>query len=343
MLIKELIDGYKAAGRRYHIVGTETDGIIIALDVEGRIFAFKDGKILNRVNADAIAGISTRAGYINPGGDGFWPAPEGSRMGFEYSSGEWRVPPSLTNARWLVAESNTKSEGDFNMIGILNSDYGASDLDYGAAGPIYHGLFTAEVDLVNAAGTGMPFIFSRDVNVCSDEKHLYVEITEGIEYIGNREVPRDEAVIAPWSLCQFDCGKDCTLRLPKLAKDEYWDLYPWDSSCHRKETEDAIEVEMVTDFRFQLALSPAAKCVEFIDRGRGFSVLRLAKRLDKGLDYIAIDDIDYALPCNNRPVRFSAYCDPSGFMEIEACGGTPARLSKGVKTTVEVINSYILL
>ncbi len=314
MLIKELVAGYKAAGRRFHIVGTETDGIIIALDVEGRIFAFKDGKVLNRVNEEAIAGISTRAGYINPGGDGFWPAPEGSRMGFEYDTGEWRVPPSLTNARWLVAECSAN-----------------------------HGLFTAEVDLVNAAGTGMPFIFSRDVTVDSDAKRLAVKITEGIEYIGNREVPRDEAVVAPWSLCQFDCGKECTLRLPKLSKDDYWDLYPWDSSCHRKETADAIEVEMVTDFRFQLALAPVADFVEFIDKGRGFKVRRTAQPIAEGLDFIAIDDIDYALPCNNRPVRFSAYCDPSGFMEIEACGGTPARLSKGVKTTLTVTNEYTLL
>ena len=39
MLIKELIEGYKAAGRRFHVVGTESDGIIIALDVEGIEYA----------------------------------------------------------------------------------------------------------------------------------------------------------------------------------------------------------------------------------------------------------------------------------------------------------------
>lgn len=314
MLIKELIDGYKAAGRRFHIVGTEQDGIIIALDVEGRIFAFKDGKILNRVNEEAIAGITTKEGYINPGGDGFWPAPEGSKMGFEYSSGDWRVPPSLTNARWLVAESSAN-----------------------------HALFTAEVDLVNASGIGMPFIFSRDVTVTSDAKKLTVKITEGIEYIGTRELSRDEAVIAPWSLCQFDCGADCTLRLPKLPAGEIWDLYPWDSSCHRKEADDALEVEMVTDFRFQLALSAAADFVEFIDRGRGFKVRRTAPVIANGLDYIAIDDVDFTLPCNNKPCRFSAYCDPSGFMEIEAAGGTPLKLFKGVKTTLTVTNEYTML
>ena len=105
MLIQELTERYKAAGRRYHIVGDERDGVIMALDVEGRIFAFKDGVVLNRVNEEAIAGISTRDNYINPGGDGFWPAPEGSCLGYEYPTGNWRVPPSLTNARYLVKKS----------------------------------------------------------------------------------------------------------------------------------------------------------------------------------------------------------------------------------------------
>ena len=219
MLIKELTERYKAAGRRYHIVGDEHDGVIMALDVEGRIFAFKDGVVLNRVNEEAIAGISTRDNYINPGGDGFWPAPEGSCLGYEYPTGNWRVPPSLTNARYPVKKSTQNTA-----------------------------LAEAEVDLVNTNGVGMPFIFSRDITVSSGAKELTVSITEGIEYIGTREIAQSEAVIAPWSLCQFDCGADCTLTLPKLSAEDVRDLYPWDSSCHRKETENGIEVEMTSNW-----------------------------------------------------------------------------------------------
>ena len=311
MLIKELTERYKAAGRRYHIVGDELDGVILALDVEGRIFAFKDGVILNRVNEEAIAGISTRDNYINPGGDGFWPAPEGSTKGYEYPAGSWRVPPSLTNARYLVKKSTSNTA-----------------------------LAEAEVDLVNSSGVGMPFIFSRDITVSSSAKELTVSITEGIEYIGTREIAKSEAVIAPWSLCQFDCGADCTLTLPKLPAGEVWDLYPWDSSCHRKETENGIEVEMVTDFRFQLGISPKANWLLFTDRGRGFSVRRSAAVLAEGLEYIPIGDGEPSQPADTRPCRFSAYCDPSGFMEIEAAGGTPAVLKPGVKTTLLVTNQY---
>ncbi len=314
MQIKELTERYKAAGRRYHIVGDEHDGVIMALDVEGRIFAFKDGVVLNRVNEEAIAGISTRDNYINPGGDGFWPAPEGSCLGYEYPTGNWRVPPSLTNARYLVKKSTQNTA-----------------------------LVEAEVDLVNSSGVGMPFIFSRDITVSSSKKELTVSITEGIEYIGTREIAQSEAVIAPWSLCQFDCGADCTLTLPKLSADDVRDLYPWDSSCHRKETENGIEVEMVTDFRFQLGISPKANWLLFTDKGRGFCVRRSAAVLPEGLEYIAIDDGDPDKPnCDRKPSRFSAYCDPSGFMEIEAAGGTPAVLKPGVKTTLLVTNQYQL-
>lgn len=314
MLIRELTERYQAAGRRYHIVGDERDGVIIALDVEGRIFAFKDGVVLNRVNEKAIAGISTREDYINPGGDGFWPAPEGSALGYEYPAGSWRVPPSLTNARYLVKKCTPNTT-----------------------------LAEAEVDLVNSSGVGMPFLFSRDITVSSGKKELTVSITEGIEYIGTQEIPKERAVIAPWSLCQFDCGADCALTLPKLSSSEVWDLYPWDSSCHREETENGIEVEMVTDFRFQLGISPKANWLLFTDRGRGFSVRRSAAVLSEGLEYIPIDDGEPDKPCNGKPSRFSAYCDPSGFMEIEAAGGTPAILKPGVKTTLLVTNQYKIL
>ena len=81
MLGCDLIVLLEQAGRRYHVVGDEKG--VVAASWEGRLFAIQDGKVRNRVNAEALCGISTREG-LNPGGDGFWPAPEGSRLGYEY-------------------------------------------------------------------------------------------------------------------------------------------------------------------------------------------------------------------------------------------------------------------
>ncbi len=84
-------------------------GVIAALDMEGRWFAVLDGEVLNRVNPDAIAGQSTREQYLNPGGDGLWPAPEGTTLGYQYSTGAWRVPPGLCAARYLVTQATARS------------------------------------------------------------------------------------------------------------------------------------------------------------------------------------------------------------------------------------------
>ncbi|MBR6372859.1 MAG: hypothetical protein IKS20_06740 [Victivallales bacterium] len=311
----ELITAIREAGRRLAIVGTERDGVLIALDIEGRIFAFMDGQVLNRVNIDAITGFSTREGYVNPGGDGLWPAPEGSSLGYEYSTGDWRVPPSLTGARWLpvLQESN-------------------------------HAVFQAEVDLINASGTGLPFILSRDITVKRSGKEMSVSIVEGLEYIGSKDYTRQQAVVAPWSLCQFDCGEECVLKIHRPAEDSIWDLYQWDSSCHRHVNGNVCDVDMVTDFRFQLGMAPNVEWLEFVDKKRGFSVKRTADAPSEGCDYIDLADRDPAQPYSDaKPIRFSAYCDPTRFMEIEAAGGTPKLLTKGAKSCVRVNNVYTLL
>lgn len=80
--------------RRYHLVGDAACGTLIALDVEGRLFTVLKGEVLNRVNPDAFTDFSSSAAYLNPGGDGLWPAPEGSRLGYEYATPGWRVPPA---------------------------------------------------------------------------------------------------------------------------------------------------------------------------------------------------------------------------------------------------------
>ncbi len=311
----ELIDAIRSCGKRMAIVGTETDGVVIVLDMEGRVFTFMDGEVLSRVNMDAITGISTKETYINPGGDGLWPAPEGTDLGYEYSTGAWRVPPSLTAAQWIPVE---QEEG--------------------------RALFQAEVDLINARGLGLPFLMCRDIRVTRSGNALTVSKIESMQYLGNREYTREEAVAAPWSLCQFDCNADCTLRLHKPGAESIWDLYQWDSSCHWHDNNGTCDVDMVTDFRFQLGMSPDVEWLEFIDKSRGFSVKRTADMIPYDCEYIDIADRDPSVKYNgDKAIRFSAYCDPSGFMEIEAAGGTPVRMVPGAWTNVTINDIYTRL
>jgi len=297
--------------RRYELVGTPQNGTLIALDVEGRLFSWLDGEVVNRVNPDAFSGFSTRAAYLNPGGDGFWPAPEGSRLGYEYSTGSWRVPPSLTNARWQVLE---KSENSL--------------------------LAAAEIDLINSEGRGIPCLFSRRISLEFQDGAMLQKVTESIRYLGRKTLSKDQALLAPWSLCQFDCDADCQLLLPPCPASEIWDLYTPESSCHRKQTQDGWQVAMKTDFRFQLGLSEKVNGLEFCDKRRHFKVQRTAVALAEGLSYIDIADQDPANEPNGRPVRFSAYCDPSGFMEIEAAGGTPNLLTPDCVSELQVNTTF---
>lgn len=307
----ELIAMLEQSGRRYHLVGDERNGVIAALDIEGRLFAIQDGQVRNRVNVAALTGISTRDGYINPGGDGFWPAPEGSRLGYEYSTAGWRVPPGLTNARWQVKSSTGRSA-----------------------------LIEAEVDLINASGLGLPCLFSRDVSLQSFDRTMTVAVTESITYLGTRKCDSTQCLLAPWTLCQFDCGLDCELRISPASADDIWDLYDGDSSCHRRWDGGVAVVSMQTDFRFQLGLSPRVQELLFVDRGRGFEVRRTASPIDHGFSYIDIADRDPGSEPEGQPVCFSAYCDPSGFMEIEAAGGSPAAILPGVMTSLAVTTEY---
>ncbi len=108
MKATEILAAFAQAGKRTHLVGDINAGVIIALDMEGRLFTVKEGMVLNRVNPDAIAGQSTYEHYFNPGGDGLWPAPEGTSHGYQYSTGGWRVAPGLTAVRYFIDEINKK-------------------------------------------------------------------------------------------------------------------------------------------------------------------------------------------------------------------------------------------
>ena len=135
----EVISLFKDAGRRTVFIGTEKAGCIVALDQEGRLFYVHNGEVISRVNDAAIKGITNRSGYLNPGGDGLWPAPEGTCFGYEYATGNWRVPPSLTNARFMVLEQSANSV-----------------------------TIEAEIDLANASMKAIPTIFRRTISVAEE-------------------------------------------------------------------------------------------------------------------------------------------------------------------------------
>lgn len=290
-----LLKAFAQAGRRAHLVGSVDAGVIAALDMEGRLFTVLDGEVLNRVNPEAIAGQSTRQRYLNPGGDGLWPAPEGTSLGYQYSTGAWRVTPGLCAARYLLGEATATSA-----------------------------LICAEVDLVNNRGLGVPAVFKRRIAVVPGRRSVTVRVVESITYIGRAPLRRSACLLAPWTLCQFDCGPGCEVVFPCAQKAAVWDLYDDPSDGQRTWSGPLCRTRTDGAQRYQIAIDASAPWIEFRDPRRGLVVRRKAAPLPAGQSYIDIRDASPDAAPGKKGVRYSVYCDTANFMEIEAAGGCPA-------------------
>jgi hypothetical protein len=307
----ELIDLMHESHRRVNVTGTPDNGIIAALDLEGRIFTVINNRVLNRVVPAAIQNRTNKFSYLNPGGDVLWPAPEGTCFGYEYATGKWRVPPAVTSAVWEVVESSEK-----NMT------------------------MRAEIDLVNNRQVGIPCEFERRIEIKHEGNSLIQNVTELIRYIGNRPLNNSEFRLAPWSLCQFDSGQGCTVIMPQPKPDDIWDMY--DSSLkQRMKSDDMYVVDTKTDFRFQLGLGEGIPWIEFISN-KELRVKRYAGALPHGQGYIDISDTPPDQFPSDKGVRLSTYCDPTGFIEIEACGGCPDMLLPGAELSVNITTEYVV-
>jgi hypothetical protein len=317
----ELVECFHRDSKRCHVIGALENGVVAGLDLEGRLFAVLNGEVVNRVNAEAILGVTDGAGYLNPGGDGLWPAPEGTALGYEYASGKWRVPPGLTGAKYKVIEAGE----NFARI-------------------------RAEVDLINNRGFGIPTVFERAVTVIIPESScasmlnpsLTVRVTESIQYIGSVTLEKGQFSLAPWTLCQFDSGVGSEVTFNDVSASSFWDLY---ASSHEKQYQQGGFWHTRTDGgpRYQLGMDADVDWLEFVNPTKKLRVRRTAGPLPDGHKYIDISDVPPDQMPSEKGVKFSVYSDPGLFMEIEACGGCPEILTPGCVMSVDVETKYVTL
>jgi hypothetical protein len=308
---RELVELFRRGEKRCHVIGTLENGVVAGLDLEGRLFVVLNGAVVNRVNAEAILGVTDGGKYLNPGGDGLWPAPEGTALGYEYAIGRWRVPPGLTGAKYRVVEDRP------NVARIR-----------------------AEIDLINNRGLGIPTVFERAVNISSkDGKDLDVRVTESIRYTGATVIEKAQFLLAPWTLCQFDSGAGTEVTFPDVADSAFWDLY---GSSRDKQYRQGGLWHTRTDggIRYQLGMNADVDWLEFSHPAKKLRIRRSAGQLPAGQKYIDIIDAPPDQMPSEQGVRFSVYSDPDLFMEIEACGGCPERLTPGCIMSVTVETRY---
>ena len=154
MNIDELVNICSRSGRRPQVISCGKAAVITALGMEGRLFYAYNGEVVSLFRRESAENISTsKTGYLNPGGDGFWPAPEGTRFGYEYSTGSWRVPAAIVSAQYDVVSQS------------------ADSLE-----------IAAEIDLVNNQQLGIPCRFIRKVQVKELDNAAVIEQYDAIEY-----------------------------------------------------------------------------------------------------------------------------------------------------------------
>ena len=121
---------------------------------------------------------------------------------------------------------------------------------------------------------------------------------------------------------------------------DIWDMY--DSSMSKRGISDGnYVVDTKTDLRFQLGLGEKVPWIEYI-KNNDFHVKRFTGPLPPGQNYIDISDASPDRYPSDKGVKLSVYCDPSGFMEIEACGGCPDILFPGAELSINITTEYVV-
>ncbi|HUT75966.1 MAG TPA: DUF6786 family protein [Armatimonadota bacterium] len=326
MRIDELVSLFEQGRRRHLVLGDADAGVLVGLDLEGRIYAFLDGAVVNRVNPDAILQQSHAGQYHNPGGDGFWPAPEGSRVGYFYAAGEWRVPPGLSGARYRVLHQDDKSAA-----------------------------IAAEIDLINNDGVGVPVEFQRDISVESSPDAMTLTVGDSIRYLGKALLRQGDARIAPWTLSQFDTSAGMEVVFPGVPEACVFDLYdPADEL--RWGDGDRWHVKTEGGTRFQIGLAPQVDWIELhipqrnpstgsfdVAQDRSGQALRIRRCSDPapdGWSYADIADRPPQEPPADAPTRYSIYNDATDFMEIEAAGPCLTEFAPGAAIGHRVVTEF---
>ena len=307
MNIEELVNICSRSGRRPQVISCGKAAVIAALGMEGRLFYAYNGEVVSLFRRESAENISTsKTGYLNPGGDGFWPAPEGTRFGYEYSTGSWRVPAAIVSAQYDVVSQS------------------ADSLE-----------IAAEIDLVNNQQLGIPCRFIRKVQVKELDNAAVIEQYDAIEYMGCCELAAGTFSIAPWSLSQFTVDKKTIARFGDPGT-PVRDLY---QPSKELLSSDGKIVTMKHDDknRIQLALPEKSSFVELLVPNKNLQITRTSAPLAENLHPVDIADFPPDADPGD-PVRYSIYNDPSGFMELETVGGCTDDLVPGTVLGVNMTN-----
>jgi len=257
---------------------------------------------LHRIDLDCAAHPS--ASFNNFGGNNFWPAPEGGKLGFNYRGNEWYVQESINEQPFRVISSDKRSA----VIG-------------------------KEIKLVNRAGTELETSMRREFTLraqppeCFNKRLLkgLLSYTTVDSFRVRNAVAADQALIAAWTLEQFEAADDtlsfCAVPDPKSAINfDFYD-HPGDKiTCHAKGF--TYRTDGKRKGQIGIKKSAGAKFIGFIDRSRNLICLR-QNLTPKGGAFFNIADNDQPQGTYSAADNYSIFNSDETMkaFELETVGG----------------------
>ncbi|MHB9036690.1 MAG: DUF6786 family protein [Armatimonadota bacterium] len=217
----------------------------------GRVFAEVCGETMHRIDLDVIANpLDT---FNNYGGNVFWPAPEGGRFGFNYEGDTWRVQDAINIQPFEIVRSDTRSV-----------------------------LMEKTVELVNRADVTVKALMTRETQLSQrpdvfDGCNLkgFVSYTTLDSFDLLNEVTPNEALIAAWTLEQFDASDESV------------------SFCAVANVQEAINFDFYDDPSERIAYF--ANGFSYRTNGRSVGQIGIAKRANPS--FIGFYDLSRSLLC----------------------------------------------
>ena len=169
--------------------------LLFCPDMGARVFGELGGVSLHRLDLETAANPTDE--FNNYGGLNLWPAPEGGKFGFNYEGDRWYVQEGINLAPFAIAEQGageataSKEVALTNRLGARVGVRIARKLAVSASTPLVEGLRR------------------RATMACA--------VTDTIRVLN--EITTDRALIAAWTLEQFDAN-DTTTAFCRVANPE---------------------------------------------------------------------------------------------------------------------------
>lgn len=300
---------------------TPSGRLAVCPTLTGRVYAEVGGRLLHRIEMDTVANPDKP--FNNFGGNNLWPAPEGGVFAFNYRGDAWCVQPCI-NAQAYRA---TRIDPDGVVI-------------------------EKEVVLTNRAGIDLRVRMTRDVRLTDVPESLSAfPAARSLSYTVRdslavlNDVPATQALIAAWTLEQFDATPGTIsfgiVEKPGTAINFDFYTHPGERIVYRR---NGFTYRTDGHARGQIGIPAAAKAraIGFYDLTRGLLCLRRNENAGRGLYFNMADNAQPRGPYSAADAYSIFNSDPDmRAFELETVGG--ADIERGRLRGSELVSSTTFL